>query len=211
MTLLESPVGSRMMAIDDNFVSVLPTVLVDPVLKLRLEQGRWNPESSGEGGSVDLALSYDPELRPDRLIMPIPEKRRKLLEILGPVQKDWTVFESEASRQIAKIIVAIHDKGDEVRLEFISSVHSLEVTAELLAREGGHQLAADPYQLLLYMFRSAIFMEDWDESYAVPWGARSISFCTSPEVAEKLAAETGAEFERTPDDMALIASRAVRS
>lgn len=199
------------MAVENNFVSVLPTVLVDPALKLRLEQGRWNPESSARGGSIDMHLSLDPEIRADRLTMPIPEVRRKLLEMLGPVARDWTVFESNASRRIAEILVDIHDRDDELRLEFRNDASSLDGIALLLALQTAGHLSADPNEVLLYMFRSVILMEDWDERYAIPWGKRSISFCTSPDVAEKLAAETGATFERTGDGLAMIASRAVRS
>ena len=199
------------MTIENNFVSVLPTVIVDPVLKLRLEQGRWNPESSARGGSIDVHLSLDNEIRADRLTMPIPEVRRKLLEILGPVASDWTVFESNASRRIAEILVDIHNRDDELRLELKNHASSLDGMALLLSRQTAGHLSADPYEVLLYMFRSVILIEDWDESYAIPWGKRAISFCTSPDVAEKLAAETGATFERTRDGLAMIAARAVRS
>src|SRR5688572_11726759 len=190
------------MAIQSNFVSVLPTVLIDPVLKLRLEQGRWTPESSARGGSIDIDLAYDPQIHRDQLTMPIPEKRRKLLEMLGPIGRDWTVFESNQSKRIAQIFLDIHSGDVDVRLQLPRSTRStptIQGEAKLLAREVGDELGNNPYEVLLYMFQSTILMGDWAETYAMPWGKSSISFYTNAEVAEELTAHTGLRFERTGD------------
>ena len=210
MTVLDHAVGGREMAIEDNFVPVLPTVLIDPVLKLRLEQGRWNPESSARGGAQDIHLSYDPEIRAGRLTMPIPPKRRELLEMLGPLKRDWTVFESENSKRIANIIVDIQDRPGEVRLEFKSTRADIHTMSELISRQEIKDISNRPYEILLYMFQSVIVMPDWAEKFCTPWRKSSISFCASSDIADELSTRTGARFEPCGTGLAKIADRQVR-
>lgn len=212
MTSLEDAVGSSMMPIQNNLVPVLPTVLLDPALKLRLSRGRWTPESVARGGSAFIKLSYDPQLRPDQLTMPIPSDEIKLLKMLGgAINRDWTAFESPESQTIAEIFVDIHDDGDEVRLVFAPPTPSIEADAKIICNSGVPDVCDRPYDTLAYMFDSIIWMDVWAAEYALPWKKSEISFYVSSNIARELSIRTGRRFDEAEEPLVRFASREVRA
>jgi hypothetical protein len=65
------------MVIEDNFIEILPGDLIDPVLKLTLRTAGHKEAYAFD--ETDLNLSYDPEIRADRLTsMPSPEEQERL-------------------------------------------------------------------------------------------------------------------------------------
>jgi hypothetical protein len=185
-----------LMAIQNNFVSVEPSVLIDPVLRLRVDRGRWTPESSARGGSAYFHLSYDPEIRPDRLTMPIPAKQKKMMEMLGATPPESTAFQSNSSRRIAELFVDIAEGFDEVRLEFLTGDSSIGSDAELIRRERIPDVSDRPLETFYYFLSSLVAVPVIERDYALPWKKKRVSmYVERPVAKELLLAETRDTFE----------------
>lgn len=188
------------------------TTMLDPVLKLRLRTGRWSPESAGKGGDIDVDLLHDPEIEAGRLTMPASEKLKEISEMLGNTPPTEEVFQSNQSRNIAKIVVIIDQRGDDIALicdggqrpTFINKVGLIRT-----AKRG--MVSKQPWQTLLYFLRSILMLPYWEFEFAKTWDSKRISIYVSRPLALELAEHTG--FQMLPDDGELvgIASREIRA
>lgn len=162
-------------------------ILVDPVLKVRISTGRWEPEG-GQGGSTRLEMHYDPELRADRLTMPPPAKLVENLKIFGSDPPSEVVFESASSRKIAELIFDIDNLDGEVALNLSppASNPSFDSMASLIAGSDAGRLSEDPYAALLYMLEATPMLPIWERDYGKEWGARSVSVYVLMALAAEL-------------------------
>lgn len=197
------------MFFENNFVPVgvgNGATMLDPVLKLRLSLGRWNPESAARGGTTDIILYYDPEIRPDRLTMPVSAKHKILLDMLGAnIQVE--VFRSPQSKQIVKIIADINEGDDEVALVHGGgSDPTFRYKARLIEMAVHNELGEKPWQTLLYMLKSIPLIPHWQTEYALPWGVKRVSFYVKRPLALELARYTDFQLPDSDDELVRISS-----
>lgn len=202
------------MVFEDNFVK--PAVgrghsLIDPVLKLRLSTGRWEPESRGRGGSISIHLYHDPEIEAGRLTMPMPEPRRRIFEMAGNKgDPGEVVFESDNSRQIATIILDIDEWDGEITLiDYGSSEPTYKTLIFLIRKAECDVVSAMPWETLVYMLRSIPKMSYWTSEYARKWNSRRISLYVNRPCALELANFAGLEIPSSKPELVLIGSQEI--
>lgn len=189
----------------NNFVPV-PVgsggTLIDAVLKLRLSQGRWTPESAAQGGTIDIDLNHDPAIKPERLTMPPSQQDLKYQAMLKGPPLTEVIFRSPESQQIAKLIIDIEKWDEEVALIYEGGRDpSIAVDARLIQKAQCGIVSEYPWATLRYMIESIPLMPVWQSNYAASWGARRISIYVPRAVALELVQH--AEFEM-PDNNALV-------
>jgi hypothetical protein len=206
--------GGGVMVFEDNFVK--PAVgrghsLIDPVLKLRLSIGRWEPESRGRGGSISIHLYQDPEIEAGRLTMPMPEPRRRMFEMAGNKgDPGEVVFVSENSRQIATIILDIDEWDGEIALiDYGSSQPTYKKLISLIKKAECGMVSELPWQTLLYMLKSIPEMPYWKSEYANRWNSRRISLYVNRPCALELANFAGLEIPSGEPEFVLVGSREI--
>jgi len=193
------------MAFGDNFVQVPAgrSTLIDPTLKIRLATGRWNPESSALGGSVDVALFHDPEIVPGRLTMPPSDKIKRNREMLGAPPLAEVVFQSDRCKEIAKTSVDVEQIDDEVALICrAGSEPTFKYTAKLIEMANIDAISEHPWQIIRYMLESIPSMPLWVDEFAAKWGSKRISLYVDRRLAEELS--TFANFHIGPDEGDLV-------
>jgi hypothetical protein len=196
------------MIIENNFIVVADGALIDPVLKLRLSFGRWEP---GYGGAITatqvLKLHYDPEIQADRMTMPLPEDRRKRLLLLGPIIKDWQVFESDQSRKILELILNIMRGDQEVKLLISAGEHGFKLKNSLLQQKVPEEIQRNSYNIIKYVLESSLIFPLWDKEEGNGGRRTSISLYIERPLADELAANTDFNFDRSLDGPVLVVSR----
>lgn len=181
-----------LMGFESHFEPVLPGVMIDDRMKLRAILGHWTPESSARGGTQTIELYYDPEIERGRLTMPIPEKRLERLKLLGPVEKDWTYFESARSVKLAGIICNIEDVSNRIEIIVQDSPESFRYHSSLIEKAYGESDRKTSWEIFLYFIRSLIGFPSWDRDYPSNWGVRAVSVCIREDVAREFSKHVGA-------------------
>lgn len=198
------------MALEQNFVSVSPTIIADPCTKLIITQGRWTPESSARGGAVAIELSYDPELSGDQLTQPASIEDRALFERFGGAAPARTLYRSAQARTLTSFHVDIRDGDDAVGLVFTQTA-SLADKAELVRGANPIIFGERPYEVLLHALRSIVLMGMWETEYAAQWRKGAVTLSVLPHVAQELTANTGVTFAAAVNGLVQIANRAAVS
>lgn len=193
------------MIFDNNFVPA-PVgnggTLIDAVLKLRLSQGRWTPDSAAQGGTIDIDLNHDPAIKPERLTMPPSQQDLKYQAMLKGPPLTEVIFRSPESQQIAKLIIDIEKWDEEVALTYNGGRGpTLKAKADLIKMAQCDVVSKHPWATLLYMIESIPLMPVWQTDYAASWGARRIGIYVPRAVALELVEHAESEM---PDDDALV-------
>ncbi|MFV0294635.1 MAG: hypothetical protein ACK5JT_00755 [Hyphomicrobiaceae bacterium] len=200
------------MKFDNNFVPVPAgrSNIIDADLQIRMATGRWNPESSAKGGSVDIVLFHDPEILPDRLTMSPPEKVVRNRELLGAPPISQVVFQSDHCSEIAKLTIDIDRQDGEVAL-----IHrggrdpSFKYIARLIELAQKGRVSEHPWKTIRYILEALPLMPLWEDEYAKQWGAKRIGVYISRPLAEELSKLAGVPAPIGESDLVQIASREI--
>ena len=143
----------------DNFVRVSRGVLIDPVLRVTMQAGRFDLGTSEQV----VQLLYDPEIRPDRLTQPLTSDQQRMRRMLGAQGDATTAFESPRARHLFDFIFLLsRDRGvSELRLG--TDADHLPTIYHLLGKLGPPDVAADPQGFLRYVLSAVLRLETWDE------------------------------------------------
>ncbi len=142
-----------------NFVAVLPAELIDPVIKLRL---RVASDSGLPADAFYIQLGYDPQIEPDRLLVPPPEElraRRLASSVLADIADRPIVFESEDYRDLVRISARWEEDGEAIRFHITSDLYGLRLLAAIIAREQIPVISDHGAELLLYAIRASLGLQ----------------------------------------------------
>jgi hypothetical protein len=136
----------------DNFVMLIGYRMVDPVLKVAVQRGRFDMDD----GTQSYEVEYDPQLRPDRLWQKMPEEEiQRRIKFGMPRRKDDLIpFES---KNIARVIsFSIHDEqiGDQLILRLRCNEQDFLFMRRLIAQKLPSPLSGQPDELIDYIVRS---------------------------------------------------------
>lgn len=211
--------GGRIMQFEDNFVPVPVgtwATIMDPVLKLRLKTGRWNPESAARGGTIEIKLNHDPEILPGRLTMPPSENRQKRRLALGNPALTEVAFESDKSVEICTMGVDIHDRNQEIALTMGEGDRAVwqddptfRYNARLIEMADRDVVSAQPWPTLLYMLKSIPLIPFFEHEYAAGWSSKRVSLYVSRPLARELAQFAGFQMSEGDDELVRISSREI--
>jgi hypothetical protein len=140
------------MQFQDNFVVLVVYRMVDPVLKVAVQRGRFNMDDSAQWYEVE----YDPELRPDRLWQKMPEEEIQRRITFGwPRRKDDLI--PFVSKSIARVIdFSIHSEqiGDHLILRLRCDEQDFLLMRRLITQKIPSPLSSQPDELIDYIVRS---------------------------------------------------------
>ncbi|WP_374251565.1 hypothetical protein [Xanthobacter sp.] len=143
------------MVIHDNFVEILPGFLIDPVLKLRVH---FSGESGLEPYQALIDVCFDPEIEPDRLLVPPSEEDRRIW-LMSPLTAHLvdapTIFQSRRYEQLQRVLVHWWVNGDRIKYKIQNDAASFKLKSKII--EDRHLLAiSDCWRdTLLYAICSA--------------------------------------------------------
>ncbi|MBR1211577.1 hypothetical protein [Bradyrhizobium sp. JYMT SZCCT0180] len=142
------------MVIRDDFIEVQPGFLIDPPLKLRVHIG-------GQGDGLDdpagLCIGYDPEIDPDRLLVPPSEEDRRIL-LMSPLTAHRVdvpmIFQSRRYDCVFGFFFW-NIEGDRVRYKFQDDTYSLGLKAKVMELRHFPAISNNMRDTLLYAISSA--------------------------------------------------------
>lgn len=143
------------MVFADNFVEPIAGWLIDPVLKIRLATGAHKEAIAFE--ETDVFVSYDPEIRPEKLTMAPPQRIRKMrLESKSRAHSadDPLIFSSNSSRRVTKFYLSWDQPEEVLRLKDANDFEFLMMRKEALRNEGLPLISDHPEAFLFYMTQS---------------------------------------------------------
>lgn len=197
------------MTITSEFLPVGPGVLIDSMLKIRMSMGRWDPESAASGGAIEIDLEYDPEIRTDRLTMPIPPEQLQALAILGPVTEREKAFRSASTLRLGSLNFEIESTVDELVLKAIDYPNSYQNLAHIIRRELNAETEAASSEILAHIVAAVPSFDAWDYNFARPWGKPVISL-NYPAGLLAVIPEIGQFPVRGEDGMIQVSRREVK-
>lgn len=143
------------MVFRDNFVEVQPGFLIDPLLKLRVHFGGT---SGLEPNQAYLNIGYDPEIDPNRLLVPPSEEDRKiwLMSPLTAHRADLpTIFRSDRYDEIQSVALVWSVDGDRIRYKIENDVASFRLIAKVIEVKHFPAISDNARDTLLYAISSA--------------------------------------------------------
>lgn len=146
-----------MLIIQDNFVQPVPEWLIDPVLKLRMIARA--PRESYSFDEANLIITYDPEIRPDRLTQPPSTEtraRRLAIPSLTHLADKIEIFESDKTERVTNITLKWEKPTDVLRLKVPYERKNLELWARGIIRRNIPFISDHALEVLLYCIRSAV-------------------------------------------------------
>ncbi|MBR1270150.1 hypothetical protein JQ629_21980 [Bradyrhizobium sp. AUGA SZCCT0222] len=143
------------MVFRDNFVEVQPGFLVDPLLKLRVHFGGT---SGLEPDQTLLCIGYDPEIDPNRLLVPPSEEDRRIW-LMSPLTAHLvdvpTIFQSRRYEEIQSVSLFWSVDGDRIRYKIENDVASFRLKAKTIENRHLPEVSDNGRDTLFYAITSA--------------------------------------------------------
>ncbi|UDF32051.1 UNVERIFIED_ORG: hypothetical protein LHK14_23735 (plasmid) [Roseateles sp. XES5] len=190
------------MNVEPSFKPVL-TDLVDPELKLRITNGRFDVDSS----TISIEIFYDPALSRENLTMPMPPILARIWTRHNSGPAPAVVFESGDSHRITSVLLEVREEYDQVKLKVVSDGEGLSYKAALIEQSGGNSFIAQGYNIVFEIIKSAIILPEWESVYT---DAKKVSIYINRSLAQELARTCGFTFDGFSEDDILVAERGVR-
>jgi hypothetical protein len=147
------------MVIEDNFIEILPGDLIDPVLKLTLRTAGHKEAYAFD--ETDLNLSYDPEIRADRLTsMPSPEEQERLRKhpLLIKSADRPGIFISKKRTLLVKYYLEWQQPKDILIIKLKNYIEYMSIIKKDVNVEFPKFYESDRKAILLYGIRSLVKM-----------------------------------------------------
>jgi hypothetical protein len=138
----------------DNWVALSPSRIVDPTLKVHMFVV-GGPETLTNEGSI--RCDYDPEIKPDKLFMPVPDEWRvnHTWTTYGP--NEMTIFRSQSYETILTGINMWWEVIDEcLRVKVTQTDYSFSQVAHLLEMKGYPVISKRPREFILHLIKSVV-------------------------------------------------------
>jgi hypothetical protein len=139
----------------DNFVEVQPGFLIDPLLKLCVQFG----STSGlDPDQAFLNIKYDPEIDPNRLLVPPSEEDRRiwLMSPLTAHRADQPkIFRSDRYDEVQSIGLVWSVEGDCIRYKIRDDVSSFRFIEKVIEVKQFSVMSDNAHDTLLYALSSA--------------------------------------------------------
>jgi hypothetical protein len=203
------------MVFEDNFVQVTDRVMIDPVLKLVLNTGRFNDD----GWTQEIRVDYDPEIHADCLMVPMTEDEKKSYGIRpGPDGHLWP-FKSDKRVHLFSYLYQVRPNQAPSQLDLEFPDKEFDLVSKIIVRNVPKISKEYAELLCINILRSVVKMQTWDSlvrSYNKnPPNAHrqitDIAFHITNELASYVGGATGESFERVSDTYCLFAMREARS
>jgi hypothetical protein len=148
--------GLRAGDFHDDFVEVRPGFLIDPLLKLCVHWG--GIRDLEDPNRANLIIGYDPEIDPNRLLVPPSERDREIWR-MSPVTAHLAdvpkVFRSDRYDEVPSIALVWSVDGDRIRYKIENDVASFALIAKVLEVRYLAAICDDGRDTLLYAISSA--------------------------------------------------------
>jgi len=142
------------MDFQDNWVLVKGGVIVDPVLKLRIDQAVI-PET--ERNEVDLRSFYDPEIDADHLLVPISEEERRKITWSDMPPGTLVIFESDkCDRIFYGLGLRWNEVGDTLRVKAVMSDHGFSLKLKLIKFTDYPVISEHPKDVILHVLKGFV-------------------------------------------------------
>ena len=140
------------MRFEDNFVVLTESRMVDLVLKVTVQAGRFELDDCTRGFEIE----FDPDLRPDRLWQKMPEEDiQRLIKFDMPRRKDDLIpFRSKTIVGLASFGIREKPIDDDLILKLQWSDKSFLLYRRLITERTPKPLSDHPVELIEYVIRS---------------------------------------------------------
>ena len=194
------------MIFEDNFVRSpigKGGVMFDPVLKLRMQIGRWKPESAAGGGTINVKLFHDPEIEDGNYTMELEGEQRAFREKWG--MGTTTTFLSPNSRQLIDILIDIYREEDETLLRCsFAPTDGFRLDASLLRKAGVAPFSDHPWSTILHFLCSIPQLPVWLNEFGKKGSTKSTSLYIPRSIALELADHTDFEIPASDADEVFV-------
>jgi hypothetical protein len=152
MNVARSAIRDIAMPFEDNFIVLATNRMVDPVLKIAVQSGRFNMEERNQWFDIE----YDPELRPDRLWQKMPQEEiQKLIKFRMPRSKDDLIpFKSENIKRLLNFSISEKHEGDDLVLRLNWREEDFVFYSRLIAANAPEPPSSHADEFLAYVIRS---------------------------------------------------------
>jgi hypothetical protein len=195
------------MEFQDNWVVVMDGTVIDPVLKLLIEQHSAPEMKQNE---VDLWGFYDPEIEADRLVVPMSEEERLAATWADIAPGTLVIFESERCDRIFYGLGLHWDEvGDTLRIKATMSDYNFSLDFRSMKKTGYPVISKHPESVILHSLKGFVKVSSFrnqslDKDYPT---AKTVEMCLPTEQAFGLFGLSKASCPEVEPGWVRIASR----
>lgn len=202
------------MVFEDNFIQVTDRVMIDPNLKIVLQQGLLNFDTVTQ----TINLDYDPEIRADRLMVPMTEEEKRSYGVSpGPEGHLWP-FRSGKRINLADYIFGFRPNYFPGHLIIELSTNDFEKKSKYISGKSNFLNSSDLPNFCINILKVITRMQTWynlvkkynKNPANLSKNIHCISFLISLEMDNYINRITGENFKRISDTHCLFASREVQ-